>query len=168
MADNILTLKLPESVLAELGATPADFQAKLTAFLADAKADKARLSQAQETATVTASANADIITRLAAVEANVAALQKAPAFDRAALLSEAKADASNLFTAMLAKTGGAPIAAASVAANDDANNGSTPADPKARWAADKKLQAEFSTAESYDAYCKAEARGAFTLKSLNK
>lgn len=166
-AETLLTVKLPESVLAELGATPADFQAKLAAFIADARTAKAEATKAQSDAAAHQADAADFSARLAAIESSVKALQAAPALDRAALLSDAKAEASNIFTAMLAKTGGAPLPATEPA-NGDANNGSAPAEPKARWAADKKLQAEFSTPESYAAYLKAEERGAFSLKSLNK
>lgn len=104
------TIKLSDELLAKLGATPADFANKLTALLASSEADKAALSAAKnENETATATANAELLTRLSTIEANVAALQKAPAFDKAALLAEAEAKASATASAILAKSGGAPI-----------------------------------------------------------
>lgn len=44
---------------------------------------------------------------------------------------------------------------------------SAAADPKDRWAADKKLQAEFSTAESYAGYCRAVALGRYIEPTTN-
>lgn len=119
------TIKLSDELLAKLGATPADFADKLTALLASSDADKAALSQAQASATATATASAELLTRLAAVEANVAALQKAPGLDREEIIKAAEAKASATASAILAKGGGAPLPTASTAANDAAANGAT-------------------------------------------
>lgn len=164
------TLKLSDELLAKLGATPADFADKLTALLATSEADKAALSAAAKNQTETVTANAELLARLSTIEANVAALQKAPAFDRAALLAEAEAKASATASAILAKSGGAPLTAPTVAANDPAANGTAAADadPAKRYAADAKLQSEFPSAESYAAYCKLDAAGRVRISSNRK
>ena len=106
------SVKLPASLFAELGATPADFADKFAAFLADSKAAKLSLASAEAAATVTASAGVDMAARLDAVEKSVAAFL---AVDSAAILASAtaaaKVEASAVASAILAKSGGAPIVA---------------------------------------------------------
>ena len=164
------TLKLSDELLAKIGATPADFADKLAALLATSEADKAALSAAAKNETATVTASAELLTRLSNVEANVAALKSAPAFDRAALLAEAEAKASAAASAILAKSGGAPLPTSTVAANDPAANleAAKDADPAKRYAADAKLQAEFPTVESYAAFCKLEAQGRVRISSNRK
>lgn len=114
--DTFHTLKLSGSLLAELGATPADFSDKLAAFLADAKATKVSLASAESAASASASAGVDLAARLAAVEKSVAAFV---AVDSASILAEAtkaaKLEASSVASAILAKTGGDALPASSPA-----------------------------------------------------
>lgn len=115
--DTFQTVKLPATLFAELGATSADFADKLTAFLADAKATKLSLAAAESAATVSASASADFTTRLEAVEKAVVDFM---VVDSASILAEAtkaaKLEASAVASAILAKTGGEPLAASAPAA----------------------------------------------------
>ncbi len=125
--DTFHTLKLSGALLAELGATPADFADKLAAFLADAKATKVSLASAESAASATASAGADLAARLAAVEKSVAGFK---AVDATAILAQAKetatATASSVAASILAKSGGAPLPTATVEGNAPAANQGEP------------------------------------------
>jgi hypothetical protein len=138
------TVKLPASLFAELGATPADFADKFAAFLADSKAAKLSLASAEAAATVTASAGVDMAARLDAVEKSVAAFL---AVDSAAILASAtaaaKVEASSVASAILAKSGGAPLVA------------SVPVEP-GKPAANKIARADFSklSANEQSRFCR--------------
>ena len=108
MSDQFLSVKIPESLAARVGASGADFAVKLAAHL---DAASAKLMSAEDAATVSANANTGFAARLEAVEAKLAA--KPADVNRDELLTEArkvaKEEASASLSAILAKGGGAPL-----------------------------------------------------------
>lgn len=121
----IQTVKLSDEILAKLGATPLEVEAKLAALLAENADASAKLTASQNAAnaqTVTASTKFE--ERLSGVEESILKLTPLLNFDADKVVASAKAEASRLVAAALAKTGGAPIAAAAppVAANPPAKD----------------------------------------------
>lgn len=162
---SFLTAKIPQALADRIGASAADFSEKLTALLDGQDAKLAAALAAPKPA----EPDAGLVARLEAVESKLAELSAAPAVDRAALLKEcrdaAATETAAKLSAVLAKTGGSPLAASEPAQTGDTLANAT---PEQRWKSDPKLQADFSCAESYAAYCKAEAKGIVRIQSRNK
>lgn len=163
---SFLTAKIPQALADRLGANAADFSDKLTALLD---------MHAAELATAKASAkpvepDAALVSRLEAVETQLAAFKAAPAVDRDALVKECKdaaaAETAQKLSAVLAKNGGKEIAAPTVPANESGEGNNLSAEE--RWKADTKLQAEFSSAEVFAAYEKATAQGRVRIQGRAK
>lgn len=113
------TLKLSDALMAELGATTADFSDKLTALLASSRESKVNVIAAQAAATETASAGVELADRLAALESRFVAMESSKLDSDnilAAAKEAAKMEASATASAILAKSGGVPISASLPAA----------------------------------------------------
>lgn len=122
--ETFLPVKLSESLLTRLGANAVDAGDKIAALLAEVESGKVKLQEADTKLAAVKTDNGAFEARLVDVENKVAALAK---LDEAAILAKceekAEAKASATASAILAKSGGAPLPAASVPANDKLGNG---------------------------------------------
>ena len=122
--ETFLPVKLSESLLARLGANAVDAGDKIAALLAEVESGKVKLQEADTKLAAVKADNGAFEARLADVENKLAALAK---FDEAAILAKceekAEAKASATASAILAKSGGAPLPAVSAPANDKLGNG---------------------------------------------
>ena len=158
-----LTIKFSDEQAAKLGVKTAD---EAIALIEKAK-EPPKADEPKESANKLTIGDYDVTSRFNAVEARIKTLEDRPQVkpeDLAAVRAEAKAEASREAMAVIAKVGGHAITtkekpadvSTEKSAEEKAKEGG---DYKAQWKSSQKLQEEFSTAESYEAYMKAVERG---------
>ena len=158
-----LTIKLSDEQLSKLGVKTAE---EAIALLEKSK-EPPKAEEPKDSVAKLTIGDYDVTTRFNAIENRLKALEDQPRVkpeDLAAVKSDARTEAVREAMAVIAKIGGAALTTkekpADVATEKTAEEKAKEAgDYKAQWKASEKLQEEFSTAESYEAYMKAAARG---------
>lgn len=117
---SLVTVKLPETLLASLGATPADFAEKFNAVMAAKDKEvadaRAAATSANATTVTMSTAQSALDARLATLEAKLAAI---PKIELGEVAKMANAEASRVTMEILAKSGGSPLAAATNSATEN-------------------------------------------------